>query len=207
LDFVSVSKKNAPNHSSSNSVSSQIDRIPITGAPERLFIAETERARIFLWQDVHSLEALGVYYQQRLGPQFRELPVLELSQAAYTALVHGPSPLLVNFLEMESQAAKELFVARAVGLPQKILIGFWLESVDLGARVLDWLSVSVDLGSESSIIVRELRLVIERTRRLVLEWQRDRVRLSPFGYHRISIPAELFERRTQTRDELGLRGA
>jgi len=188
-------------------VSSEIDRIPITAAPDRLFIGETERARIFLWQDVHSLEALGVYYQQRLGPQFRELPVLELSQAAYTALVHGPSPLLVNFLEMESQAAKELFVARAVGLPQRILIGFWLESVDLGARVLDWLSVSAGLGSESSIIVRELRLVIERTRRLVLEWQRDRVRLSPFGYHRISIPAELFERRTQTRDVLGLPGA
>jgi len=166
-----------------------------------LLIPETDPDRIFEWSDVHSIETLTLYYQQRLGPARTEIPCARFTRQKFHSLQHGQYPYLAEILRLVPDAASEICFGLAYDEEQSRVLAFALESPNLGAGIVQYLrDRSVEQVDQD--LVLKLTIVIEQCRRLHKLWKRDVKRLNPFGYHRINFPDQMLKARDQMRRTL-----
>jgi hypothetical protein len=152
----------------------------------KLAIPETDLSRIVQWEDVNNGEQYEVYFTQRLGPDFDEVPVILISREAFKRLLRGENALFAEMLAADKEAMKDLYFSFSPDKNHSVIMGLSIEHPNVGQRAIRFIEEH-KRTEEHEEWLKKLREVSEKSRALHLRWQQQAAAYG-FQFHNINIP-------------------
>jgi len=157
--------------------------------PATIFVAEDDPTHILAWEQVATFEQICVYYRQRLGPHFRDIPFLHLERDLFIALLRGKDGILADIFEYVEDVGREVRFLFLKDRKHTVLISLNIESPGVASQIIDYVEAFKRNSLHENFLIH-LRLLAEKCRALHKVWLRDQVKLPPLGYHRIRYKPE-----------------
>jgi len=131
----------------------------------KLAIPETDLSRIVQWEDVNNGEQYEVYFTQRLGPDFDEVPVILISREAFKRLLRGENALFAEMLAADKEAMKDLYFSFSPDKNHSVIMGLSIEHPNVGQRAIRFIEEH-KRTEEHEEWLKKLREVSEKSRAL-----------------------------------------
>jgi hypothetical protein len=152
----------------------------------KLAIPETDLSRIVQWEDVGNGDKHEVYFTQRLGPHFDEVPVILISRKAFKRLLSGENALLAEMFAADPEALKDLYFSFSKDRNHSVIMSVSIEHPNVGESAIRFIEEH-KRTEEHEEWLKRVREVSEESRALRLIWQRQAV-ANGFQFHSINIP-------------------
>jgi hypothetical protein len=162
---------------------------------------ETDPDRIVQWWMVVSVDLIRIFYQQRLGPSFTEIPAIEIPRSEYIELLDGENAVLADVFDYSPQLLEDIALIYTRSSQDAVKVAMNLEKEACGERIIEFLQGQAAYTLHNKFR-RGLESLAERVQVHHYTWQRDRGNLPPFGLHRILIPKASRARMDQIRKQL-----
>lgn len=129
-------------------------------------------------EDVADNTDLKLYFRQRLGADFDDLPSILMSRDAYLDLIHGGQALLSEMLVEDEEAANEIFIAYAGDKQNRVVMTLHIETATTGNRVVDFIKAHKRTPDHENWLT-EMQQLAFKMQKLHRQWKRQSVPYHP----------------------------
>lgn len=147
-----------------------------------VFVEETDLTKIIQWENVTDMSTLAAYYKQRLGPNFRKIPVIQIEQSAFKGLIYGDSDLYIQMIHKDVEAASEIFVTHSAERNKCVIMGLNIESRQPGSKAIKFISDNKKTDAHKKWL-ESLVAISKDCAVLYWKWKRG-----PVKFHKINVP-------------------